>query len=674
MSLRTRLVIAFVILSVVPLSAVTLFSYLSSVHAFERAAQRETAQSAADIARRMEMMTTDLGRRMDRLFEVAGTSDSGDPDPDVVRARIAPMLGDAAGLIDRVEFHPEDGHEDDRIPPRPTPDGGHTPPVRTERPGSPPGPNSPPPPAPPRTGVIVVDVPKIVEEARRQAKLQSKASGGPDVSSLIDGAVRLAVPVAEAAMSAAADAMRAEAAKEEATARAAEARAEARAPEMDVKGRRMEVMVKKDGRLLGRANAYMNLDRMLGTVLGFARREQGEIPFAIDQQNVVHTPEESQRPTLTTLNVAKAGAEAASGSPQRVGDWLVVARRDPSGLVFGIARPIGQSLREIRSLSFRNLSIGLGVIALACIGIVPVSRRMTQHVSALSAGVRQLAGGDFSTRVPVQSSDEFGALATAFNRMAADLERHQSLVVEQERLHRELELSRQIQTEMLPRAPLRLGPAEIKGVSIPAREVGGDFFNYFALPDGRMALLIGDVSGKGVSAALLMANIQATLRARLPLETDLPRLADFLDRDVDANTPHSVYVTLFLAILDVQGRRLQYVNAGHNPQFLLGADGTIKPLASTGMPIALYSGQGYQGAQVPFGPGDLLFFYTDGLVETENEKGEMFGADRLQAIIADEHQQGVDRVLERVEEAVRTFRGRAEPFDDATMMALRVNT
>src|SRR5262249_29004690 len=241
------------------------------------------------------------------------------------------------------------------------------------------------------------------------------------------------------------------------------------------------------------------------------------------------------------------------------------------------------------------------------------------------------------------------------------------------RLHRELELSRQIQTEMLPRAPLRLGPAEIKGVSIPAREVGGDFFNYFALSDGRMALLVGDVSGKGVSAALLMANVQATLRARLRLETDLARLADGLDREVDANTPRSVYVTLFLAILDVQGRRLQYVNAGHNPQFLLRADGAIQPLASTGMPIALYSGQGYQEAQVAFGPGDLLFFYTDGLVETENEQNEMFGADRLQSIIAAEHQQGVDTVLERVEEAARAFRGRAEPFDDATMMALRVN-
>jgi sigma-B regulation protein RsbU (phosphoserine phosphatase) len=298
---------------------------------------------------------------------------------------------------------------------------------------------------------------------------------------------------------------------------------------------------------------------------------------------------------------------------------------------------------------------------------------MTQHVSSLSEGVQQLASGDFKTRVPVRSKDEFGSLAASFNRMAEDLERHQTLIVEQERLRRELELSRQIQTEMLPRAPLRLGTAEIKGLSIPAREVGGDFFNYFALPDGRLAMLVGDVSGKGVSAALLMANVQATLRARLPLETDLARLADGLDREVDQNTPQSVYVTMFLGILDVEHSLLRYVNAGHNPQFLLRGKGGIEPLSSTGMPIALYAGHGYQEAVVEVASGDLLFFYTDGLVETENERGDMFGAERLQQLLASEPAERVDALLERVDSAVRSFRGRAEPLDDATMMALRVD-
>ena len=643
MSLRTRLIVAFLFLSVLPLSAVTAFWYVSSVRAFERGAEREASQTARDIGRRMELVTAAVGRRMDRIF--AASDDPGDPDPERLEARMA-MLGEAATLIDRVEFHPmgEDGNS-----PAPS--------ALPKVPGVPPIPSTPKAPV-----TIVVDVPKVLEEARRAAK-SGAAAGGLDLGSVIDGALAGAIPGLEAGLTAAAEAVAREA---EAAARGAQR------VTVEVGGRQIEVDIRKEGKIVGKANAIMNLDRTLDSVLALSRPQQGEIPFAIDQRGTIYTPDASQRSTLDALRIAERASEATAGAPARVEDWIIVARKDPTGLVFGIARPIGESLREIRRMSWRNLSIGLGVIALACIGIVPISHRMTQHVSSLSAGVRQLAGGDFKARVPVQSRDEFGALATAFNSMAADLERHQALVVEQERLRRELELSRLIQTEMLPRAPLRLGAAEIKGVSIPAREVGGDFFNYFALPDGRLALLVGDVSGKGVSAALLMANVQATLRARLPLETELARLADGLDREIDANTPRGVYLTLFLGILDVERGVLQYVNAGHNPQFLFRAAGGLQPLSSTGMPIALYPEHGYTESVVEIGRGDLLFFYTDGLVETENEGGDMFGAERLEALLEAVHAHGIDKVLEEVEHAVRTFRGKAEPFDDATMMALRI--
>jgi serine phosphatase RsbU (regulator of sigma subunit) len=665
MSLRTRLVVAFICLSVIPLSTMTGCWYLSSVTAFEQAAEREAADAAREVGRRMELVTTAVGRRMDRLFEASALSgDDADPDPERMRQQLAPMLGEAAALVDRLEYHPADQPEATAGAsplPRPAPLAQ---PGRAPKPPPPPGHSTMPsaPPKPPK--VIVMDVPKIMEEARRAAKDATACAAAVDLGPLVDGALTAANPAVEAALAAAAEA----AAREAATAVRTLDRAQ-----IEVDGSRIEVPVRKHGRLLGKANASLNLDKTLHSVLALARRDQGEIPFAIDKRGNLYTPDPLQKGMLEKLGISDVAKSAAGSRPRRVGDWIIVARKDAGGIVFGIARPIAESLREIRRMSLRNLSMGLLVIALACIGIVPISHRMTQHVSSLTAGVQQLAGGDFKARVPVRSSDEFGSLAAAFNRMAEDLEQHQALVVEQERLRRELELSRLIQTEMLPHAPLRLGPAEIKGVSIPAREVGGDFFNYFALPDGRLALLVGDVSGKGVSAALLMANMQATLRARLPLETELARLADVLDREIDANTPRGVYVTLFLAILDIDGRALRYVNAGHNPQFLLRAAGGILPLSSTGMPIALYPGHGYEESQVEIGSGDLLFFYTDGLVETESETGEMFGAERLQALLEREHEQGIDTVLERIERSVRTFRGNAEPFDDATMMALSVN-
>jgi sigma-B regulation protein RsbU (phosphoserine phosphatase) len=442
---------------------------------------------------------------------------------------------------------------------------------------------------------------------------------------------------------------------------------------MQVQGRRVEVALTQDGKIVGRANATLNLQRTLQTVFAVARRDQGEIPFAIDTRGVLHNPDPGERGTLESIGVAGVAPAAADGRPRRVADWLVVARKDKSGFIFGIIRPVGESLRDIRRASVRSLSLGLGAIALALIGIVPISHRMTRHLSTLNDGVHQIAAGDFAARVPVRSQDEFGALATAFNQMAEDLQRHQAMVVQQERLRRELELSRLIQTEMLPRSPLRLGAAEIKGVSIPAREVGGDFFNYFALPDGRLALLVGDVSGKGVSAALLMANVQATLRARLPLEPDLARLARVLDVEIDETTPRGVFLTLFIAVLDTQRRELRYVNAGHNPQFVLRAGDGLTSMDSTGLPIALYPGHDYREVVLPVRAGDLLFFYTDGPVETENPEGDMFGAERLQALLAREQANGIDAVLRSVEETVRQFRGTAEPLDDATMMALRVD-
>jgi serine phosphatase RsbU (regulator of sigma subunit) len=647
MSLRTRLIIAFLLLSVLPLTAVTLLSYRASVSAFERAAQREAEDRAADVSRRMDILTADVGRRMDRLFTAGDRPAAGE-----VRDRVAPALGETAALVDWVEFHPAEA-------PQASGAALPSPPAPPRAPAATAGVEEVPPvpPTPPAPSVIVMDIPKIVAEARRDVR-KEMAGADPALQRLIEGSLAVAMSGAELGLKAAGEAITEQQWADKVR--------------MDAEGRKLEIAVRKDGKYLGRANATLNMDRTMHAVLAFAQRDQGEIPFAVDKSGKLYTPKSADRAQLEALDVKTLAQSASEGDPQRTGDWIVVAKRDSAGSLFGIARPIADSLREIRRTSVRNLGLGLGVIALAVIGIVPISHRMTQHISALSAGVRQLASGDFRTRVAVRSSDEFGSLAASFNQMAADLEKHQALVMEQERLRGELELSRQIQNEMLPHAPLRSAIAEIAGVSVPAREVGGDFFNYFDVADGRLALLVGDVSGKGVSAALLMANAQATLRARLPLENDLAALADAFDRELDRNTPRHVFLTLFMGIMEKDGRVLRYVNAGHNPQFLIRARGGITPLSSTGLPIALYAGHGYAEEQVALEPGDLLFFYTDGLVEAENEEGDLFGADRLQHLLAEAQARDIDSLLIHVEEHVRAFRGRVEPLDDATMMALRV--
>jgi sigma-B regulation protein RsbU (phosphoserine phosphatase) len=417
---------------------------------------------------------------------------------------------------------------------------------------------------------------------------------------------------------------------------------------------------------------HAELSSLLLAVLSGTQRQPGGIPFALDADGKLYAPEPADLSTLQglglTLNAGSDPPVAFGGH----GDWVVVARREAeSGVTLGVARPVGESLREIRRTAVRNLGYGLGMVSLALLGILPLSRRMTRHLDSLTEGAERMARGDLEVEVPVPSGKEFARLAQTFNRMARDLRTHQEHLLQEERLHKELEMCRRIQEELLPRGALRFPFAEAKGVSVPAREVGGDFFNYFGVGEGEAALLVGDVSGKGLPAALLMANLQATLRARLPLEGDLARLAARLDDEMAASAPASAYLTLFIAVLDGHGV-LRYVNAGHNTQFGLRREGRVEGLESTGRPLGLLPGGGYEERRLALATGDGLFLFTDGLVEAENARGEAFGTQRLEALLLEERASDLGRLLARVDEALRTHRGGVEAADDATMVVMRV--
>ncbi len=438
-------------------------------------------------------------------------------------------------------------------------------------------------------------------------------------------------------------------------------------------GKRLAVKVERDGQVVGQVNADVDMTKLLATVFAKTSHERGELAFAVGEGGELYTPTPAAKQQLQALGTSALSISSKPGTTV-LPDWIVATTTDPtgSGLKFGIARPVGDALVDLRRTSARNAALGLGFIGLALIVIVPLSAGLTRNLDTLSAGVRRIAEGDYSARVPVRSNDEIGRLAVAFNQMAADVEEHQRSAVSQERIRRELELGRQIQHDMLPQGSLMLGLTEIKGVSVPAREVGGDFFNYFQLRDGRIALLVGDVSGKGVGAALLMANLQAALRTRLALGQDLASLAQELDVDIDRTTPGPVYATLFVGILDPATHRLRCVNAGHNPQYVLRTDGRLERMESTGRPIGLLSGGGYVEQAFDVAAGDVLFFYTDGCVEAENASGDMFGSERLEQALATAAGLGADQVMAKVEAEVARFRAGVELQDDATMMVVKV--
>jgi serine phosphatase RsbU (regulator of sigma subunit) len=717
MTLRSRLTLAFFAIAVIPLSAVTLFSYWSSERALRRAAEQQATSMAAELGRRMEWVTTDLERRMDRVWPMpdeqvaqgasqpapAPTGRNRQPAPKTpgaqmpappaapippdVAGHLAVVLGDTAPMIESLEITP--GRRAGVVMVAPPPPGQGAPP-RT--PPTPPAPA-----AAPTAGAAArrapPDVPPAVSKGADGAESNEMMS--VEMSRVIDKAMQgypgrggtapFDVTAWSKSMQERIGQARAAAASEQDVRRltqeaqafereAARLRAEADRPTApptattQLKGVDINSTVRRDGEEVGRIHARLNMPRLFRAILPPNRRDEGELAFAIDENGEIHA-RDSDKPAIAGLQ--KTGAIPKEGATTRPGDWVVVTQKGPGGMTFGTARPVGNEMRELRAAAVRNFAVGFGLIVVVFFASVPLAGGMTRNLRTLMQGVHAVAQGDLSTRVPVKSTDEFGRLAAAFNQMAADLAAHEKLVVQQERLKRELELSRQIQNDMLPREPLRLGFAEVKGVSIPAREVGGDFFNYFVLPSGEIAVLVGDVSGKGVGAALLMANVQATLRARLPLEQDLSKLAGDLDLDLYANTPAEVYLTMFVAIVDPRTRAMRYVNAGHNTQFILRRQGGLDAMPSTGRPLALLPGGAYEERRTELPEGDVLFFYTDGIVDLENEAGDVFGNERLEAVLGRAvGPEGVDDVLARMEDALREFRGKAEQPDDATMMAL----
>jgi sigma-B regulation protein RsbU (phosphoserine phosphatase) len=431
-------------------------------------------------------------------------------------------------------------------------------------------------------------------------------------------------------------------------------------------GRAETAYEKARGEAIAAAEAQ-ELRLLLRAILSGAERRQGAIPFARDAEGQVYAPEPADEVVLEGLGQVPGKPATRADA----GDWVVAERSDPdTGIVIAVARPIGPALTEIRATAARNLVLGLGLGLLALVGILPLSRRMTRHLSSLTRGAESLAAGHLDVQVEVPHGREFRRLAETFNRLARDLRRNQERLIEQERLRKELEIGRRIQEELLPRGPLVADFAEVGGVSIPAREVGGDFFNYFPLSEHEVAILVGDVAGKGVPAALLMASLQATIRSRLSLERDLARLVDALDREMGREEPLAPYYTLFLAVLEGPSGRLRYVNAGHNTQFLLRRDGA-EQLSSTGRPPGLYPGGGFEERVTQLAAGDALFLFTDGLVEAEDESGEPFGMTRLESLLRVGRAHALGQLLDDVGAAMRAHRGPLEAADDATMVAMR---
>jgi serine phosphatase RsbU (regulator of sigma subunit) len=387
----------------------------------------------------------------------------------------------------------------------------------------------------------------------------------------------------------------------------------------------------------------------------------------------------SERDTIRTAeSLASSGIASAAGLEYRGGRWrrspfMLVARADPATTLAGLFANLRDNPLQAVPIAMLGL-IALALLPVAVLDFTMVGgmgRSIGHAVGAVRDGAAALGRGELGYRIGIEGDDELWETARQFNRMADGLERARALEKERDRLEGELELARRIQQRLLPAGPPEIPGLEIAGRYEPARVVGGDYYDHFDLGGGRALLVIADVSGKGVPAALLMSGFRASLMSQdaraLGPERLAERVNEFLHRSVETGK----FVTAFLGFLDAGTGRLVYANAGHNPPALLRAEGGVEWLTAGGVVLGIMPHFRFESGEARVERGDLLALYTDGVTEGANADGELWGDERLVGALARLRGRPCAEAAEALVREVRDFEGETGPADDITVLLAR---
>jgi serine phosphatase RsbU (regulator of sigma subunit) len=381
-------------------------------------------------------------------------------------------------------------------------------------------------------------------------------------------------------------------------------------------------------------------------------------------------------PDRTAWETGETGALAGTPWPIQYDPRLLIRRLAP------IQLPRDASGRNVPDLLLYALGI-VGSVFVVMYGVALVlglmlARSITRGVHALSVGTQKLREGDFSHVIKLRSRDQLGDLAASFNLMSRGIQQLMREQVEKERLEEELRIARQIQMSLLPGEGLVSVPGiRIAALCLPAAEVGGDYYDLLPLGPTRMGVLVADVSGKGTSAALYMAELKGLVLSLSRIYDSPARLLCEANRILSAHMDARSFVTMTYAVVDTVARRMRYARAGHNPMIHLQArTGRTAILAPAGLGLGLDPGDRFEAIleenEVPLEPGDFFLFFTDGLSEAMNAGSELFGEGRLRRILEESGSLGSEELRERILEEVRRFVGDALPHDDLTLVVLKV--
>lgn len=271
------------------------------------------------------------------------------------------------------------------------------------------------------------------------------------------------------------------------------------------------------------------------------------------------------------------------------------------------------------------------------------------------------------------TAEDLSLLAVMANVAAIRLEHARLAEVEQagRLLARELERAAEIQRKLLPERPPEVEGVELAGYNVPCRTVGGDYYDFLRLPGGRVGLVVADVAGKGMPAALVMSSVQARMEVLAEDASDVAELLARLNRLLQANSPPNCFVSLFFGALDPASGKLAYSNAGHNPPLIVRRGGETEWLAAGGPVLGILPGVSYEQKECVLDDGDALVLYSDGVTEAVNASGEEFGEERLAAFCAERRQLPAAALVEELKRALRKWLGERPAEDDITLVAAK---
>jgi sigma-B regulation protein RsbU (phosphoserine phosphatase) len=400
---------------------------------------------------------------------------------------------------------------------------------------------------------------------------------------------------------------------------------------------------------------------------------------------------------VVTFPIPLQVVDWATGERQRAGALAEVETR-PSVLYARLFAALGDYAKGVEYILL-SIAVVFAIIELFALFIgTKLTRSITSAVAQLYEATTHVNRADFSHRITVQSTDQLATLANSFNSMTTSIEKLVQEQKEKQRLEGELAIAQEVQAQLYPKLITQLDTLEVHGFCLPARTVSGDYYDFLALNSDKLMLAVGDISGKGISAALLMATIHSAVRAytnenvpvqrepssvrgsggsglMLALEsrgadTSPATLLALLNHQLYENTPDAKYATLLLGIYDGSSRRFTYANGGHLQPILISEDGSCQLLSCGGTVVGLFDNLSFPEATVQLRPGDLLVTYSDGVTEPENDYGE-FGEERLIELVRANRNLPLQRITEIVTAAVQDWIGDNEQPDDITLVLAR---